>query len=276
MGISNFSGNLLTKALSIIINKTPAEIEIFLSSEDIKGSKAFGMSRLTKSHVEEACGVEGYNIILMLIDREKYKKEKKKFRTLTNDNQLDAIRHFMFSALLASQYGYGASRALMVAHEQHRDVSAREKMDLYNNELGLKFGATYYETGKSPKELIDNISQKAFWYLHTGGLSVLKRDRRLNKKCQAPQFYPNNVHESINLTNFFLLKDGLPSSCKKNKSSICNSRKTSKSKAFCLYRREPKVSKICRKELKYFFTFKAKAENSGDKNFSSSKSSESN
>ena len=101
-------------------------------------------------------------------------------RSKTNDES-DACRHFVWSALLYKNLGLKLSRKILNAHENNASQSPEEKsMDLKNNELGLEAAKVLLKKNKlNPKE-ISTAFQKN---LKQGKLIVLKPGaKRKNEK----------------------------------------------------------------------------------------------
>lgn len=64
-------------------------------------------------------------------------------------DEVDAVRHFIGSSILSAYFGEDFTRRLLTAHEKRGKAFNDENyMDLSNNEVGYKFGATIPMTTK--------------------------------------------------------------------------------------------------------------------------------
>lgn len=85
----------------------------------------------------------------------------------TQDNEVDALRHFFMAFLLARHYGETEARHLLLAHEAwphvDRELEIRNLMDLYNNEIGFEAAATFELPQSFPRRSRSvTIKQKAY------------------------------------------------------------------------------------------------------------------
>lgn len=65
----------------------------------------------------------------------------------TQDNEVDALRHFFMAFFLARHYSETQARHLLLAHEAwpqvDRELEIRNLMDIYNNEIGFEAAKEY-------------------------------------------------------------------------------------------------------------------------------------
>lgn len=114
----------------------------------------------------------------------------------TND-EVDAVRHFLGSAMLSAYYGQHFARELLTAHENRGPQSRENIMDLRNNEIGIQF-STLLRTISIPwrygleakKILFSKLSWKvkALKLINKGELNVIESKK---SACMNSNFYPN-------------------------------------------------------------------------------------
>ncbi len=113
----------------------------------------------------------------------------------TNDEETDAIRHFILTALIARRAGVQKTKFLMNAHEAvdpdlglvealKATTYERDKMDLYNNFLSLAWVSSQGKKQISDKDIVEQallfLKQGKFSKLRIGNLSCAKTDFRKN------------------------------------------------------------------------------------------------
>lgn len=112
-----------------------------------------------------------------------------------NDDEVDAIRHLIWSALLG--YYLGKEKALIVTSLQE-DVKkvkiAALKMDLFNNSLGIEYGsklkATRYRR-RGNHDISKMITEFALKTLNRGDALVIGNSKVQNSGCTRERYYPN-------------------------------------------------------------------------------------
>lgn len=114
----------------------------------------------------------------------------------TND-EVDAVRHFLGSAMLSAYYGQYFARELLTAHENRGPQNRENIMDLRNNEIGVLF-STQLRTISIPwrygleakKILFSKLSWKvkALKLINNGELNVIESKK---SACMNSNFYPN-------------------------------------------------------------------------------------
>lgn len=103
-------------------------------------------------------------------------------------DEVDAVRHFMFSSLLASKLGPKFTRDFLTAHEQRTDTYNDENiMDLKNNDLGIHFSNKLKRFSKSSTKL-KKIKLELRSRIKNGDLYVLNTER---SKCANSEKFPN-------------------------------------------------------------------------------------
>jgi hypothetical protein len=160
--ISLVGGDRLTKEMSIILSGKP--FGVFTMKNAFNTANEFSA---------EICGVKG---------------GKRHSR-----DEVDAVRHFIGSTILAANYGVDCTRALLTAHENRQDNYNDENyMDLANNEVGIELGAslkkiTYYK------------------WITIGG----KRKRARRYKFDfSREFFTKAIHEKLSMGEFNTLETG--------------------------------------------------------------------
>lgn len=92
---------------------------------------------------------------------------RKRFGFSGHNDQTDAFRHCLWSAILARDLGYNNSLEFTTAHENWKSNPIGEKrMDLHNNSIGLSIGQSGGDN--------DSLSQKCFEALNSKKLKHLR------------------------------------------------------------------------------------------------------
>ncbi|WP_433676371.1 DUF6973 domain-containing protein [Microbacterium gorillae] len=106
-----------------------------------------------------------------------------------NDDHNDAFRHAYWNARMADLMGEDWAAEFATAHEGSPDniYSAREAMDLYNNEVGRSIAVAHPDA--SPDELADLVSEA----VEDGRLIVIDEDGNLRWSDQRPVGSPGDA-----------------------------------------------------------------------------------
>ena len=100
------------------------------------------------------------------------KLTEKVFGKAGQNDESDAFRHFVWSALLTKELGEKKARIFLSAHEQDPGQPEQEKsMDLSNNEEGVQFAVQKKEKGQDWE--IDSVEAEALERLRGKKLKVL-------------------------------------------------------------------------------------------------------
>lgn len=104
------------------------------------------------------------------------------------NDEVDALRHFILSALLTKKIGRGPTLEILSLQEDRGKIKIYDTyMDLLNNEIGIQF------IESSNKKVSQNeILSEGEKILYTGGLNVYESKP---SKCQQKSLYPNLPHE---------------------------------------------------------------------------------
>lgn len=98
----------------------------------------------------------------------------KVFKTTGKNDESDAFRHFVWSALITQDLGEKDAKMFLNAHEIEPGQSSKEKeMDLKNNEYGVEYILSRKTIGK-PIEIKD-IEVEALLRLRSGQLVVIEK-----------------------------------------------------------------------------------------------------
>lgn len=84
----------------------------------------------------------------------------------TWNTELDAIRHCLWSALMARRFGQDFAKACADAHEARgNNVPGELAMDLHNNEVGRRLGATSYPEPELKNQCVSALKRGELKYL---------------------------------------------------------------------------------------------------------------
>lgn len=98
------------------------------------------------------------------------------------NDEVDAIRHFIWSTLMAYKLGGKAAFDITTLQEaRENSTNTYVYMDLFNNELGI----TYARNFNGDK---DKLKETALYLLNRGDFHVLESKE---SECQRPELYPN-------------------------------------------------------------------------------------
>ena len=93
-----------------------------------------------------------------------------------NDEETDAIRHFIFSALLTEYFGKETALRYTNAHEGvesvHGKLDPRREMDLWNNRVGIAWMSKFGRRLTSRSNV--RLAKGALQALHDGKLTTIK------------------------------------------------------------------------------------------------------
>ena len=117
--------------------------------------------------------------------------EESKRRAL---DEVDAIRHFIWSSYLTYHLGEKRSREILSLQEKTTKLDNANKMDLYNNERGIQFAKSILKKrrtrqGRIKHRLNKHIQEQyALEYLDEGLFKVIKSK---DSACKRDGIYPN-------------------------------------------------------------------------------------
>jgi hypothetical protein len=108
------------------------------------------------------------------------------------DGALDAVRHFVLSATLASMLGRTRAIELLTAHEAYMTKDPNDLpsslMDLHNNSVGANYGSRYFKQAGLTEKIISEkgpMSDDAITLALAEAFR--RRELRLNKKADSTQ-----------------------------------------------------------------------------------------
>lgn len=115
-------------------------------------------------------------------------------------DEVDAVRHFIWSSYLTFYLGEKISREILSLQEDRELLENSSKMDLYNNERGIEFANFIQEKiEKDDNQMsysFDDRTQQqyALEYLRDGLLKVIESKE---SGCSTPDKYPNFQDNTI-------------------------------------------------------------------------------
>lgn len=111
------------------------------------------------------------------------------------DDEVDAVRHLVWSALLGHELGAEKALILTSLQEDIKKVKLNPlKMDLYNNSLGITYGQQLRSTrwqrlGRRNVESM--ITRFALRILDSGEAYVIGAEKPQSSNCERLRLYPN-------------------------------------------------------------------------------------
>jgi len=98
---------------------------------------------------------------------------KQIFKRNLNGDESDAFRHFVWAGLLAKEISIEDAKIILMAHEYGQDLdSVNRKMDIFNNEKGLKEAEELLNKKQLNKE---SIEQEAIKAIKNNELNVINK-----------------------------------------------------------------------------------------------------